>query len=47
VISKIGDGSFPLMSQQVSTILRHGTRPIIALVNDHGYIIEDATHEGP
>jgi TPP-dependent 2-oxoacid decarboxylase len=47
VISMIGDGSFQLTAQEVSTMIRHGTRPIIVLVNNHGYIIEDAIHEGP
>jgi TPP-dependent 2-oxoacid decarboxylase len=47
VIAMIGDGSFQLTAQEVSTMIRHGTRPIIVLVNNHGYIIEDAIHEGP
>ncbi len=47
VIAMIGDGSFQLTAQEVSTMIRHGTRPIIILVNNHGYIIEDAIHEGP
>ena len=28
-------------------MIRHGTRPIIILVNNRGYIIEDAIHQGP
>ncbi|MGP0064581.1 MAG: thiamine pyrophosphate-dependent enzyme, partial [Isosphaeraceae bacterium] len=47
VIAMIGDGSFQLTAQEVSTMIRHGTRPIIVLVNNHGYIIEDAIHKGP
>jgi pyruvate decarboxylase len=47
VIAMIGDGSFQLTAQEVSTMIRYGTRPIIVLVNNHGYIIEDAIHEGP
>ena len=43
----IGDGSFQLTAQEVSTMIRNETRPIIVLVNNHGYIIEDAIHEGP
>ncbi len=46
IISLIGDGSFQLTAQEVSTMIRHGTRPIIILVNNHGYIIEDAIHKG-
>lgn len=47
LISMIGDGSFQLTAQEVSTMIRYGTRPIIILVNNHGYIIEDAIHKGP
>jgi TPP-dependent 2-oxoacid decarboxylase len=36
VIAMIGDGSFELTAQEVSTMIRHGTRPIIVLVNNHG-----------
>ena len=28
-------------------MIRHNTRPIIILVNNRGYIIEDAIHQGP
>ena len=28
-------------------MIRYGTRPIIILVNNRGYIIEDAIHQGP
>ena len=28
-------------------MIRHGTRPIVILVNNRGYIIEDAIHQGP
>jgi pyruvate decarboxylase len=47
VIAMIGDGSFQMTAQEVSTMIRHGTRPIIILVNNRGYIIEDAIHQGP
>jgi len=47
VIAMIGDGSFQVTAQEVSTMIRHGTRPIVILVNNRGYIIEDAIHQGP
>jgi pyruvate decarboxylase len=47
VIAMIGDGSFQVTAQEVSTMIRYGTRPIIILVNNRGYIIEDAIHQGP
>lgn len=36
----IGDGSFQLTAQELSTILRHGLKPYIFLINNGGYTIE-------
>lgn len=36
----IGDGSFQLTAQELSTILRLGLKPIIFLINNRGYTIE-------
>ena len=36
----VGDGSFQLTAQEVSTILRHDLKPIIFLINNGGYTIE-------
>ena len=36
----IGDGSFQLTAQELSTILREGQSPIIFLINNRGYTIE-------
>ena len=36
----IGDGSFQMTAQEVSTILRHGGKPIIFVINNRGYTIE-------
>ncbi|MDY3128396.1 MAG: thiamine pyrophosphate-binding protein [Corynebacterium sp.] len=36
----IGDGSFQLTAQELSTILRQDLKPIIVLVNNDGYTIE-------
>ncbi len=36
----IGDGSFQLTVQELSTILREGLAPIIFLINNRGYTIE-------
>lgn len=38
----IGDGSFQLTAQELSTILRHGLKPYIFLINNGGYTIERA-----
>ncbi len=47
LISLIGDGSFQLTAQEVSTMIRHETRPIIFLMNNRGYTIEVEIHDGP
>jgi indolepyruvate decarboxylase len=36
----IGDGSFQLTAQELSSILRHDLKPIIFLLNNDGYTIE-------
>jgi indolepyruvate decarboxylase len=36
----IGDGSFQVTAQELSTILRHDHKPVIMLINNGGYTIE-------
>jgi len=36
----VGDGSFQVSAQELSTILRHDHKPVILLVNNGGYTIE-------
>jgi indolepyruvate decarboxylase len=36
----IGDGSFQESAQELSTMLRHGCKPVIFLINNGGYTIE-------
>ena len=36
----VGDGSFQLTAQELSTILRHDCKPVIFLINNGGYTIE-------
>ncbi|MCJ1226353.1 Pyruvate decarboxylase 1 [Toensbergia leucococca] len=40
----VGDGSFELTAQEVSTMIRHGLRPIIFLICNGGYTIERMIH---
>ncbi|KAK9290550.1 hypothetical protein L1049_008720 [Liquidambar formosana] len=47
VIACIGDGSFQVTAQDVSTMLRCGQKTIIFLVNNGGYTIEVEIHDGP
>lgn len=47
VISFIGDGSFQVTAQDISTMLRCGQNTIIFLINNGGYTIEVEIHDGP
>lgn len=47
VIAAIGDGSFQLSAQEVSTMIRYELRPIIFVINNRGYTIEVEIHDGP
>lgn len=40
VVTFIGDGSFQVTAQDLSTMIRYETNPIIFLVNNEGYTIE-------
>jgi TPP-dependent 2-oxoacid decarboxylase len=47
VIACIGDGSFQMTAQEVSTMIRYNLKPIIFLMNNGGYTIEVEIHDGP
>jgi len=47
VIALIGDGSFQMSAQEVSTLIRYGFKPIIFLMNNASYTIEVQIHDGP
>ena len=47
VMAFIGDGSFQLTAQEVSTMIRYNLNPIIFLINNGGYTIEVEIHDGP
>ncbi|KAE8383063.1 hypothetical protein BDV26DRAFT_303971 [Aspergillus bertholletiae] len=46
-ILMIGDGSFQMTAQEVSTMIRLRTNSIIFIFNNLGYRIESAIHDGP
>ena len=47
VIACIGDGSFQLTAQELSTMIRYNATPLIFLMNNRGYTIEVEIHDGP
>lgn len=47
VILFIGDGSFQVTCQDLSTMIRYGCKPLIVLVNNDGYTIERVIVDHP
>lgn len=47
VIALIGDGSFQMTAQEVSTFLRYNYSGVIFLMNNGAYTIEVMIHDGP
>jgi pyruvate decarboxylase len=47
VIALIGDGSFQMTAQELSTMIRYGIKPILFVMNNGGYTIEVEIHDGP
>lgn len=46
-VTMVGDGSFQLTAQEVSTMIRNKIDPILILINNGGYTIEVEIHDGP
>lgn len=47
IIACIGDGSFQVTAQDISTMIRCAQKNIIFLINNGGYTIEVEIHDGP
>ncbi|CAL8464627.1 g4162 [Coccomyxa elongata] len=43
----VGDGCFQVTAQDVSTMIRVGVNPVIFLLNNATYVIEEEIHPGP
>lgn len=43
----VGDGSFQLTAQEVCNMIRYQDNITVIVVNNKGYVIESALHEGP
>jgi pyruvate decarboxylase len=46
ILALIGDGSFQLTAQEVSTMIRFNVKATIILINNDGYTIEVQIHDG-
>ncbi|KXS19138.1 Thiamin diphosphate-binding protein [Gonapodya prolifera JEL478] len=47
VMAIVGDGSFQVGAQELSTAIRYGAAGVMMVVNNGGYAIEDQLHDGP
>lgn len=47
LIASIGDGSFQVTAQDITTMMRQRLNSIVLLVNNRGYSIEVEIHDGP
>ena len=47
VVACIGDGSFQMGAQELSTMIRYNCTPILFLMNNGAYTIEVEIHDGP
>jgi len=47
VVTMVGDGSFQLTAQEVSTLIRARLPALLLLINNGGYTIEVEIHDGP
>jgi TPP-dependent 2-oxoacid decarboxylase len=47
VVVFVGDGAFQMTCQELSTIVRAGLAPIVFVLNNEGYAVERAIHDGP
>jgi indolepyruvate decarboxylase len=43
----VGDGSFQVTAQDLSTMIRYGANPIVFLLNNDGYLVERVISDGP
>ena len=47
VVALVGDGSFQMTAQELSTLFRYRLPATVILLNNQGYTIEKVLHEGP
>jgi pyruvate decarboxylase len=46
LVALIGDGSLQMSVQEISTLIRYQLNPIIIILNNHGYVIEELIEPG-
>lgn len=46
VLVLVGDGSFQICGQELSSMVRYGVKPIVFLINNEGYTAERMSHDG-
>ena len=46
LLALIGDGAFQMSPQEVSTLMRYGQKPVVLLMNNSTYLVENEIVEG-
>lgn len=47
VLAMLGDGSFQMSAQELSTLIRYGNNCVVIVINNRGYTLERVIHDGP
>lgn len=47
VLAMLGDGSFQMTAQELSTLIRYGKTCVLMVINNRGYTLERVIHDGP
>jgi pyruvate decarboxylase len=47
LVSVTGDGAFQMTAQEMANMIRYGQQTLIFVVNNRGYVVESAIHDGP
>ena len=47
ILAVLGDGSFQMTAQELSTLIRYGKTCILFVINNRGYTVERVIHDGP
>ena len=47
ILAILGDGSFQMTAQELSSLIRYGKTCVVFIINNRGYTVERVIHDGP
>jgi indolepyruvate decarboxylase len=47
ILAILGDGSFQMTAQELSSLIRYGKTCVVVVINNSGYTLERVIHDGP